>query len=106
MSLDGGGKRFNTNKAPVELLCAEALEAEARVFGMGAIKYGKNNWERGMSWSTVIGCMLRHTLAIMKGEDIDKETGELHAAHVRCNAAMLIYYFNHYKEGDDRNIKE
>ena len=100
--LDGGGKRFNSDKPRVELLVAEAMEAEARVWAMGAKKYGDWNWQRGMKWTTVLGCLLRHTFAIMRGEDFDEESGELHAAHIKCNATMLIYYYTHYKEGDDR----
>jgi len=100
--MDGGGKRFNENKPRVELLVPEAMKAEARVWAFGAKKYGDWNWQRGMPWTKVIGCLLRHTFAIMCGEDIDKESGELHAAHIKCNASMLIYYYYHYKKGDDR----
>ena len=100
--LDGGGKRFNDNKPRTELLIPEAMEAEARVWAMGAKKYGDYNWQKGMSWTVVLGCILRHTFAIMIGEDIDKESGELHAAHIKCNATMLIYYYLYYKKGDDR----
>lgn len=104
MSFDGGGLRSNAEKVRVELLVAEALEAEARVWAFGAKKYGDFNWQRGMKWSTVLGCLLRHTFAILKGEDVDPESGELHAAHISCNATMLIYYYMYYKEGDDRII--
>lgn len=99
----GGGKRFNSGKARVELLVPEAMEAEAKVWAMGAEKYGEYNWQKGMKWTIVIGCLLRHIFAIMRGEDIDKESGQLHAAHIKCNASMLIYYHTHFKEGDDRD---
>ena len=104
--MDGGGKRFNTTKPRVELLVPEAMEEEAKVWSFGAAKYGDWNWQRGMPWMTVIGCTLRHTFAIMKGEDIDPESGFLHAAHVKCNASMLIWYYYHYKIGDNRLIKK
>lgn len=98
----GGGKRFNLDKPRLELLVPEAMEAEARVWAMGAEKYGEYNWQKGMKWTIILACILRHTFAIMRGEDFDKESGELHAAHIKCNASMLIYYFHHFKEGDDR----
>jgi hypothetical protein len=104
--MDGGGKRFNDDKVDLSLLVPEAIEAECRVWKIGEKKYGRFNWQRGMQYSTVLGCLLRHTFAIMKGEDIDPESGELHAAHIKCNASMLIYYHSHYKEGDDRDRKE
>jgi hypothetical protein len=100
--MDGTGKRFNVGKPRLDLLVPEALEAEARVWELGETKYGRWNWQKGMKWSTVIGCMLRHTFAIMRGEDVDKESGELHAAHIKCNATMLIYYYENFKAGDDR----
>ena len=106
MKLEGGGKRFNEGKIRLELLVPEAMEAEARVWAMGAKKYGEYNWQKGMPWLTVIGCLLRHILAILKGEDIDKESGELHAAHIKCNASMLIYYYYNYKQGDNRKPKD
>ena len=104
--LDGSGKRFNEGKPRVDLLVPIALEAEAEVWAMGAKKYGDYNWQRGMKWTTVMASMLRHIFAMMKGEDFDKESGLLHAAHIKCNATMLIYYYYNYKEGDDRVKKE
>ena len=103
--MDGTGKRYNNGKARLDLLVPEALEAEARVWELGEEKYGRWNWQKGMKWSTVIGCLLRHTFAIMRGEDVDKESGQLHAAHIKCNATMLIYYYENFKAGDDRSNK-
>lgn len=100
---DGGGKRFNEGKPRVELLVPEAMIEEAKVWAFGAKKYGDHNWTRGMAWSKVIACILRHTFAIMRGEDTDPESGCLHAAHIKCNASMLIWYAENYKQGDDRN---
>lgn len=101
--MDGGGKRQNSGKPRMELLVPEALEAEANVWAFGAKKYGDYNWQRGMVWTIPLACILRHTFAILKGEDTDEESGLLHAAHIKANATMLIYYFYHYKKGDDRH---
>tara|TARA_R100001086_G_scaffold249569_2_gene189766 strand:+ start:42 stop:380 length:339 start_codon:yes stop_codon:yes gene_type:complete len=100
--MDGTGKRFNEGKPRMELLVPEAMEAEARVWAMGAKKYGDFNWQKGMPWMTVVASLFRHLVAIMKGEDVDPESGELHAAHIKCNASMLIYYYYYYKKGDNR----
>lgn len=97
-----GGKRSNEGKAPVHLLVPEAMEAEARVWGMGAEKYGEYNWQKGMEYTTVLGCAMRHLMAIMRGEDIDPESGLPHAAHVKTNMSMLIFYMQHKPECDDR----
>lgn len=98
----GSGLRYNADKPPLELIPPAALESAARVFGYGATKYSAYNWANGMSWQTVIGCLLRHVAAIQKGEDVDPESGELHIGHVLCNAMMLAQYYETYLEGDDR----
>ena len=97
-----GGKRYNKGKAPMELLVPEAMEAEANVWGIGAEKYGTFNWQKGMTYSTVLGCAMRHLTAILRGEDFDQESGLPHAAHVKTNMSMLIYYMQHMPECDDR----
>jgi hypothetical protein len=88
--------RFNEGKVDFTLLPVEALEAEARVWMLGAEKYSRYNWQKlwGEESSNVImASLLRHAFAIQQGEVTDKETGEYHAAHIRCNAAMLIHYY-------------
>ena len=96
-------KRFNEDKVDFTLNPIDALEAEARVWMMGEKKYGRSNWEKLWGDRTVEVVMqsaLRHCNAIIRGEDIDEESGQPHAAHVRCNMAMLIRYLNNNsKEG-------
>ena len=55
-----------------------------------------------MAWSKVLASLERHLNAIKKGEDYDSETGELHAAHLACNAHFLTAYYKLYPQGDDR----
>ena len=99
---DGGGLRYNTNKTRHDLVPQFAQEEYAKVLTKGAEKYADNNWRRGMKWSTVLASMKRHIKAIECGEDIDKETGCLHSAHVMCNAAFLTEYYKIYPQGDNR----
>lgn len=100
----GGGKRYNKGKASVELLVPEAMEETAKVWGYGAAKYTPNNWRNGLAITSILGCILRHTFAIMRGEDVDPETGFMHAGHIICNCQMLIYFYktDQYKKLDDR----
>lgn len=51
---------------------------------------GEHNWRKGFNWSQILNASYRHLFAIFKGEDIDPETGELHAAHLGCNALFLV----------------
>jgi hypothetical protein len=48
-----------------------------------------------------LSCLQRHLCAIKSGEDIDKESGQPHAAHIRANAAMLIEFMGR-EDLDDR----
>ena len=102
MSVEAG-KKYDNEKPMMYLLPPSALEAEARVWTFGMKKYDAFNWTKGLKYSRIISAMLRHILEIMKGNDVDIESGELHAAHVRCCAAMLIEFtMSNRVELDDR----
>lgn len=98
----GGGLRFNAGKLRYDLVPAYAQDQYVRVLTAGARKYAERNWEKGMKWSNVLASMKRHIAAIERGEDRDPETGELHSAHVMCNAAFITEYYKIYPQGDDR----
>jgi len=75
----------------------------ARVFDYGREKYAAWNWAKGQAWSVPIGSALRHIVfGGMRGEDLDLESGLSHRGHVACNIVMLLWFINHYPEGDDR----
>lgn len=97
--------RFNDDKPQLskifEYIPEDALLEEAAVWESGAKKYGKHNWEKLWGEDTphiVMDSLLRHVASIVNGESHDKESGLQHAAHVRCNAAMLIRYFTKVKD--------
>lgn len=101
------GKRFNEGKPEIALIPAEAELAEARVWSHGKVKYKENfNWHKGgpaLSFLEILNSMGRHMNLLKQGQDIDPESGEHHAAHIRCNAAMLIqFYVEGRVEQDDR----
>lgn len=69
------------------------LEAEhvVRVFKKGADKYGGPfTYRRGIPVDELAEAAIRHATAILNGERIDQESGELHAAHLAANGLMLI----------------
>ena len=92
--------RKNQSKVEMHRLPPDALLEEAKVWTVGAIKYpdspdGTANWEKLWGDKTLAICLdslMRHTLAIQRGEVRDPETGLPHAAHARCNLAMIIRY--------------
>jgi hypothetical protein len=93
--------RYDAEKIRTDLIPASSTYALAEILTMGARKYAPRNWEDGMKWDRVIGSLKRHLLAIENGEDFDKESGMLHAAHVLTNAAFLVEYYKSFPEGDD-----
>ena len=107
--------RFQMREADVEGLYdalaflgnpADVWRECAAVFDYGRNKYAAWNWAKGMPWSVPIGCAMRHILfGPLAGEELDSESGLSHRGHVACNLVMLIYYFDHYPEGDDRPSK-
>jgi hypothetical protein len=101
-----GGKRFNVGKPMWQLIPPSALLPSIRVMMLGLKKYGKGNWQKGMSWLTIYDCLIRHASAWREGEDIDPESGENHMAHVICNAMMLIWYALKGRGKDDRREEE
>jgi hypothetical protein len=89
--------RHNKGKVDYTLIPVDAMQAEARVWMQGEEKYGRHNWEKLWGHDTtkvVMQSLMRHACAILSGETIDDESGEHHAAHIRCNAAMLIRHYN------------
>ena len=103
-NLDGKGQRKNTGKVPLDLVPASLVFAVGEVLAVGAKKYERHNWCRGMKWSIVLGCALRHLFkwASPFHSDFDDETKLNHLWHVACNIAMLIEYEKSCPELDDR----
>jgi hypothetical protein len=90
----------------LQILGDDAIEESTHVFTYGAVKYKKFNWMKGMQWSVPLACAVRHTLAIINGEEVDAESGRKHLGHICCNVMMLIHYTQYYKEGNDLPPKE
>jgi hypothetical protein len=109
---DNGGLRYDANKPMMHLLPPDALLALAEVYTKACTpttmypqgKYPKRNWERGMDWSKVTDSLERHLMAFKMGEDKDRESGLLHAAHMAWNAMALLTYQLRKIGVDDRLV--
>jgi hypothetical protein len=100
------GIKDDSAKPLLALIPATAIEEEGMVWTFGAKKYAKYNWCKGIAYSRILSATFRHLVAIMKGEDVDPESGLLHAAHIRCNMGMLIDFTkDKRKDLDDRHKK-
>ena len=99
------GHHKDEGKPRVDLLDPEAMLGIAEVLTFGATKYAESNWRGGIKYSRIIGSILRHLFAIMRGEDLDIESGLLHIDHLGCDAMFLSYYMRNRKDLDDRYVK-
>jgi hypothetical protein len=91
--------KFDSEKVRLDLLPVLPLIAVARVFQLGAKKYGEYNYAEGDGFeaSRLYAAALRHLFAWWMGENNDIESGESHLAHAVCCILMLMV-----KHVDDR----
>lgn len=96
------GTKNDQGKARMDLLSPVAVEQVAQVLAFGAKKYADHNWRKGLSFSRVIGSLLRHSFDFMRGVDVDAESGLPQTAHIMCNAMFLCEMWATRKDLDDR----
>ena len=102
IDINGSGKRFNSGKPRLDLIPPGPMLEVAKVFTIGAEKYGEFNWLQGMKWTTVLASLERHLNAFKRGEDFDEETGLYHMAHLVTNGLFILQYYNSFPQGDNR----
>ena len=104
--LESPGLKADETKSRVDLLDPDFLLAVGEVLKFGAEKYkehgGASNWRRGIHISRLVASALRHLFAIMRGEDLDSESGLLHTAHLGCCVQFLHWTLKYKPEFDDR----
>jgi hypothetical protein len=99
------GHKDDSHKISVDLIDPLAILGLGNVLTFGAKKYAPHNWRKGIVYSRVIAALLRHLLAIMRGEDTDPESGLLHIDHLGCCWMFLSHYMHNqdkYAQFDDR----
>jgi hypothetical protein len=96
------GRKDDGEKPRTDLLDPDFLVGVSDVLGFGAKKYAAHNWRGGISYSRLIGAILRHCFAIMRGEDTDPESGLPHTGHLGCCVMFLHWMMIHRKDLDDR----
>ena len=97
------GVKYDSNKPNTALLPPLSLLGAARVLGMGASKYGPDNWRGGIEYRRLLGAALRHIFAYNSGEDTDPESGLSHIHHATVNLMFLGEFIElNRKDLDDR----
>ena len=59
----------------------------AKTMAEGAIKYGTNNWQKGMPIEDCLNHAIRHQYLWLEGD-----RSEDHLAHAACNLMMAIHF--------------
>lgn len=101
------GIKYDSGKPRYDLIPADSLEEVAKVYTIGAIKYGDRNWEKGFSYGRLFGAMMRHAWKWWNGERDDKENKLHHLSSVIFCALGLLHYelnIEKFKKLDDRSI--
>lgn len=87
-----GVRREKLHAMPYDLVpFQEITEAFARVSEHGAVKYAPWNWSLGLARVQILGSLLRHAFAYLRGEDRDRDSGLSHTDHILWNAAVLCH---------------
>lgn len=92
----GAVRDSGEGKSRMELLPLDLLMRVATWYGLGAAKYGDNNWRKGQPQSVVIGSLLRHLTKYINGD-----TDEDHLAALVWNTLSLMNSDVYYKDNKD-----
>ena len=80
------GTKIDTDLVPFELIVAAAVG-----LGLGEHKYAARNFEKGLSYRSLINSIERHCKSLKDGEYIDVDTGIPHYMLIASSTAMLVH---------------
>jgi hypothetical protein len=66
------------------------LDDVIKILQSGAAKYSEDNW-KGLDKERLENAILRHILAYMSGDRLDKETNKSHLLHALTNILFIEY---------------
>ena len=89
--------RYNKHKLKWSYVHFESIEPLIKVLMFGARKYSPDNWKKGLDMKEILESTMRHLTALMDGEIMDPESGEMHTGHVMCNMMFFNYFYNNNK---------
>ncbi len=76
----------------------EFIESMAKRMSKNKSKYGPYNWKKPIEVEQLKQAIVRHVVELMKG-NYDDDGDELgHITALSCNAQMLFYQLNNYKD--------
>lgn len=99
------GLKYDDGKIRMDLIPWNSIDEVMKVMTFGANKYTPGGWKTvpdGLA--RYEAALIRHLSAYKQGEEIDKESGLPHLAHMACNALFMLSYYKdkscsaHYAE--------
>ena len=93
------GTKIDTDLVPFELIVAAAVG-----LGLGEHKYEARNFEKGLSYKSLVNSIERHCKALKDGEELDADTGIPHYMLIASSSAMLAHNVMQGVIIDDRAI--
>jgi hypothetical protein len=91
-----GARRDTQNDKPrYDLIPPIMLRRLADLYARGAVKYGENNYQRGMPFSRVYASLFRHMMQYREGDK-----SEDHLSAVIWNATALMLYEDLIEKGN------
>lgn len=101
-----GSLRTNVGKIDPTHLAPDFIMEMAKVLSANEHKYPKFNYAKGQEYSMTMASLLRHSLNLLNGEDIDPTDGCHNAAKIAVNAMIVWctykYHVKNYPQLDDR----
>ena len=89
------GLKYDQDKPRTDLLDMDIVEGIAKVLAFGAGKYAENSWQEVENGrERYAGALLRHYIALRKGELIDTDSGLPHIYHIACNTMFINWFDN------------
>ena len=90
--LEPTGIKNDSGKTRYDLIDWPFVEGMAEVLTLGADKYSDDNWKRVKPFrSRYVGAAMRHFVAWICGERLDKESGLSHLYHLGCCIMFLAW---------------
>lgn len=91
--MEGKALRYNEGKPDWTLLDYKSLLPLVDVMTYGATKYDRDNWKLQCDNPNqhLQSCM-RHLIALIDGEEFDKESGFRHSGHIMANMMFWNYH--------------
>lgn len=84
--------RYNEGKPQFSLIDFDSLIPLVQVLEFGAKKYSRDNWKKEMPKNELMDSLMRHMVALLRGEENDPESGLPHIGHIMANAMFISYH--------------